>query len=83
MPVSGLDSAKKKSVGTKQTLKAINKGLAKAVFVASDAEQHIVRPIIQLCQEKGIVCETVDSMKTLGKACDIEVGCAVCAIIED
>lgn len=83
MPVSSLVSAKKKSVGTKQTIKALEKGLAKKVFVASDAEQHVVKPIIRHCQEKGVPVVTVDSMKDLGKACGIEVGCASAALIEE
>ncbi|ADG81176.1 ribosomal protein L7Ae/L30e/S12e/Gadd45 [Thermincola ferriacetica] len=83
MPISGLESAKSKTVGTKQTLKALNKGLAKKVFVASDADQHVIKPVLQLCQEKGVEVVTVDSMKALGKACHIDVGCAVCAITEE
>jgi large subunit ribosomal protein L7A len=83
MPVSSLVSAKKKSVGTKQTIKALEKGLAKKVFIASDAEQHVVKPLIRHCQEKGVPVVTVDSMKDLGKACGIEVGCASAALIEE
>lgn len=83
MPVSGLVSAKKKSVGTKQTIKALEKGLAKKVFIASDAEQHVVKPLIQHCQEKGIPVVAVESMMDLGKACGIEVGCASAALIEE
>jgi len=83
MPVSGLVSAKKKSVGTKQTFKALEKGLAKKVFIASDAEQHVVKPLVQQCHAKGVPVVTVDSMKDLGKACGIEVGCASAALIEE
>lgn len=83
MPISSLVSAKKKSVGTKQTIKALEKGLAKTVFIASDAEQHVVKPLVRHCQEKGVPVVTVDSMKDLGKACGIEVGCASAALIEE
>jgi large subunit ribosomal protein L7A len=83
VPVSGLLSAKKKSVGTKQTIKALEKGFAKKVFIASDAEQHVVKSLIRDCREKGIPVIVVDSMKDLGKACGIEVGCASVALIEE
>lgn len=83
MPISSLESAKKKIVGTKQTLKALEKGLAKKVFIASDAEQHVVKPLLRYCQEKGIPVVTIDTMKDLGKACGIEVGCASAALIEE
>ncbi len=83
MPISGLESARKKTVGTKQTLKALEKGLAKKVFVASDAEQHVVKPLLQKCQEKGIPVVMIDTMKNLGKACGIEVGCASAALVEE
>jgi len=83
VPVSCLESAKKKIVGTKQTLKALEKGLAKKVFIATDAEQHVIKPLIRQCDEKGIPVVMVDTMKNLGKACGIEVGCAAAALVEE
>ncbi len=83
MPISSLEGARRKTVGTKQTLKALEKGLAKKVFIACDAEQYIIKPILRNCMEKGIPVITIDSMKTLGKACGIEVGCASAALLEE
>lgn len=83
MPISGLESASKKTIGTKQTLKALEKGLAKKVFIASDAEQHVTKPLLHLCEEKGVPVIMVDTMKNLGKACGIDVGCASAALIEE
>ncbi len=82
MPMSSLATARKRTVGTKQTLKALEKGLARQVFVALDAEQHVIRPLIQMCQDKNIPVVEVDYMKDLGKACGIEVGCAAAAVVE-
>lgn len=75
-------SSGKKTVGAKQTLKAIERGQAKAVFVAEDADRFVIEPILQLCTQKGIPIVQVDTMQSLGKACRIEVGCAVAAILE-
>lgn len=75
-------SSGKKTVGAKQTLKAIERGQAKAVFVAEDADRFVIEPILQLCSQKGIPIVQVDTMQSLGKACRIEVGCAVAAVLE-
>ena len=78
-------SARKKTVGMKQTLKtlrAMERDKVKAVYVAQDADKRIVEPVFQLCSTKGIPVIEVDSMLLLGRACGIEVGCATAAIIE-
>lgn len=82
MPVTQLQTARKKTIGTKQTLKAVEKGQAQKVFVAADAEEHVLAPLLSLCTEKGIPVVRVESMRVLGKACGIEVGSASAAILE-
>lgn len=82
MPLEQLRTATKKTIGTKQTLKAVEKGQAKQVFVAADAEEYVLQPLLRLCQEKGIPVLRIDSMRDLGKACGIEVGSASAAILE-
>lgn len=72
----------KKTVGTKQTLKAVQKGIAVKVFIARDAEPHVVMPVYDLCLEKNIEVVKVDSMAELGQACGIDVGTASVAIVE-
>jgi large subunit ribosomal protein L7A len=75
--------ASKLSIGTKQTMKMIEKGRAIEVFVAQDADPKITDKVIQLCNEKGVPLHYVDSMKKLGEACGIEVGAAVAASIKE
>jgi len=72
----------KKSVGTKQTMKAIQKGLAVKVLIAEDAESHVVAPLYELCGEKNLEVIKVESMAALGKACGIDVGTASVAILK-
>jgi len=76
-------SARKKTVGAKQTLKAIERGQAKVVYIAQNADRHVVEPILRMCAAKGVRVIEADSMQALGKACGIEVGCASAAIIEE
>ena len=41
-----------KTIGTKQTLKAVSKDLVDKVFIAQDADRRIVMPLMELCQQK-------------------------------
>ena len=75
--------AKQKTVGLKQTQRALEKGLVRRVFVAKDAETHVLRPILEWCQSHHVEHIEVPTMKELGKACGIEVGTAVAAILVD
>jgi len=83
MAYDHLLSARKKTVGAKQTMKAIERGQAKVVYVAQNADRHVVEPILQICASKGIPVIHVDSMQALGKACGIDVGCASAAVTEE
>lgn len=81
--LDSLRAAKKKTVGTKQSLKAVAKGNARIVFVAGDAEEHITRALIKACDENGVKIVRVDTMAALGDACGIEIGAAAAAITEE
>lgn len=71
----------KKTIGTKQTLKAIEKGIVETVFVARDADSKVTYSVIELCKQMNVPIEYVDAMAELGEACDIDVGAATAAII--
>jgi len=72
-----------KVIGTKQVKKAIIKGLAKKVYLADDAEPHIIGPLKDLCQQFQVEIEEVNKMEQLGNACSIEVGSAAVALLID
>lgn len=82
MSLERLKAARKKSIGTKQTVKAIEKGHARVVFAAQDAEEHVLRGVMDAAKEKGLEVHLVESMAVLGKACGIEVGAAAAAVLE-
>jgi large subunit ribosomal protein L7A len=73
--------AKEVIVGTKQTVKALKNQRVQEVFVAKDADLKLVEKVIQTAAEFQTPVSYVDSMKKLGKACDIEVGASAVAII--
>lgn len=76
-------AARRRAVGTKQALKAVSRGAAKAVYVARDAEPHVVRGLIDLCSQKQVAVFEVDSMADLGRTAGIKVGAAAVAILHD
>ena len=83
MPVDRLRAAGNKTVGTKQTLKAVDRGLAQVVFLAEDADERVLQDLLRACQERSVEVVQVESMAELGRACGIEVGAASAAVIED
>jgi len=83
MPLERLKAARKKTIGTKQTQKAVEKGTARIVYLAKDADVHVTKPLLKLCEEKAVEVVMVESMAILGKACGIEVSSASAAIIEE
>ena len=80
--MESLTEAKSKTVGYKQTLKKIEQGLAQRVYIAKDAEEKILRPILEMCQNQGIPVVEVETMVELGRASGIQVGSAVSAILK-
>lgn len=83
MSLERLSKARKRVVGSKQTLKAVDRNQAKVVYVARNAERHVMDPIVQACSGKSVPVIFVENMQVLGKACGIEVGCAATAVIEE
>lgn len=78
-----LRDARRKAIGAKQTLKALEKGIALDVYIANDAEEHVVRPIRELAKSKGVPTIPVESMALLGKICGIEVGAAAATRLKE
>ena len=70
-------------IGTKQTVKAVEIGAAKKVFVARDADLKLINKIGALAKKTGVEIVYIDSMKQLGKACGIEVGAAMAAVVNE
>ena len=69
-------------VGTKQLKKALERGGAKEVFLAENADPAITEPLQAMCRQKSIHFSWVSSMAELGSACGIDVGAAAAAVLE-
>ncbi len=68
-------------VGTKQTVKAMRNGQVVEVVVAKDANSSLTSKVISIATEMNIPITYVDSMKSLGKACGIEVAASTVGLI--
>ena len=71
-----------KVVGSKQVKKAVRNGLASKVYLAGDAEPHIIKPLRDICLQHEVELEMIDTMEELGQACGIEVGAAAVALLK-
>lgn len=80
--VERLKQCRRRVVGTKETLKAVEKSEARVVFIARDADEKVTRPVTDLCRDRGVEIQGVESMRELGKWCGIKIGAATAAIIE-
>ena len=74
-------TSKKVIVGSKQLKKALNRGDARYVYLAENADPAITIPLEELCRQKNIHFTWVRSMDDLGRACGIEVGAAAAAVV--
>ena len=82
MSYEKVKQAKKTIIGTKQAVKAIRAGIVTEVIIAQDAEERIIRPVMENAELHRIPVTYVDSRKKLGEACGIAVAATVVAITE-
>ncbi len=82
MSLERLKAARKKTIGSKQTAKAVERGVAQAVYVARDADESVTRDVLIAARARNIEVIFVESMVSLGKACGIDVGAATAAILD-
>ena len=69
--------------GTNEVTKAVERGVAKLVVYAADVSpKEIVAHLPEICKEKGIPCQEVDSKQKLGIAVGIPVNTSAVAVIE-
>jgi len=75
-------SGKQRTIGLKQSKRAIQDGRAKKAFIAKDADSRLRQPVEQLCISMGVPVEHAETMRDLGSACGIEVGAAVAVVLK-
>ena len=69
-------------VGAKQLRKALQKGVARYVYLAENADPAITEQLYELCRSSAVAVSWVGTMADLGRACGIEVGAVAAAVID-
>ncbi|MDO8685096.1 MAG: ribosomal L7Ae/L30e/S12e/Gadd45 family protein [Clostridiales bacterium] len=77
-----LKNTRNRTVGLKQTLRAVEKDEVKAIFIARDAEDRIINNVRSICDTKAIEVVYAESMVLLGKTCGIDIGTAVAGLLK-
>ncbi|MGH2398894.1 MAG: L7Ae/L30e/S12e/Gadd45 family ribosomal protein [bacterium] len=76
-----LRTAEYRAVGSNQTVKAIRRGRAQMVFVATDADRRVLQDVMAAVRGRDLEVIEVGSMRDLGRACGIAVGAAAAAVL--
>lgn len=71
----------KKTVGVKETQKAVREGRVRGLFIAEDADEKLVKPLVAICEQAGIPVKRVATMRELGALCGIDVGAAAAGLL--
>lgn len=76
-------NVKEKIIGLKQTLRAVQQDRIKTVCVANDLEEYVLNKVAEQCLERAVpLIRLPYGQKELGRACNIEVGAAVVALLK-
>ena len=71
-----------KVVGVNQSIKQVKKGNADYVYIATDAEKHVIQELEILCIANNVEIKYIDSMKKLGKMFNVQVKVAAVTILK-
>ncbi len=82
MTLEALKQAAQRTVGVKQTEKAVVRQAAELVFIGSDADERVTGKLKELCQTNGVPVVVAESMIEVGRACGINVKAAAAAILK-
>ncbi len=83
MTLEALKQAGQRTVGVKQTEKAVARQAAAAVYIAADADERVTGSLLKLCSKSGVPVVATESMTDIGRACGINVKAAAAAILKD
>ena len=68
-----------KYVGIKQVVKAAKEGEIQKVYIAEDAEEHVLEELLKICDDNHIEIVKIKTMAELGKIAGIDIGASAAA----
>lgn len=82
MALEALKQAEQRTVGVKQTEKAVTRQAAAIVYIANDADERVTFKLAELCRKHGVEIDEAYNMLEIGRACMINVRAAAAAILK-
>lgn len=82
MTLEALKQAEQRTVGVKQTQKAVVRQAAEVVYIACDADERVTGKLLELCEANHVPTVTTESMLEIGRACSINVKAAAAAVLK-
>lgn len=82
MTLEALKQAEQRTVGVKQTQKAVARQAAEVVYIACDADERVTGKLLELCEANHVPTVTTESMLEIGRACSINVKAAAAAVLK-
>ncbi len=77
-----LPNSVRKTVGAKQTLKAMKRNEVTRLYIAKDCDEQVVAPLIACAEAMGISVDRTNTMMELGLACRIKVKAAAVGLLK-
>ena len=81
MPLNEL-AVPERIVGEREVRRAMEKGILRKVFVATDSDDKLTKPVRDVAVGLGVEVEEVDSKLKLGRACAIDRPAAVAGLLK-
>lgn len=72
----------RKTVGAKQTLKAMKRNEITQLFIANDSDEQVTAPLAEYAVGAGIPVDKSYNMADLGMACRIKVKAAAVGLLK-
>lgn len=82
MNLQCLGFPERRVVGLKQVQRFARLGILERVFIAKDADEHIIEKLEGVCDKHAIPYDKAYTMHQLGNACQIEVGSACAGVLK-
>ncbi len=65
------------TVGARETMRMLERGLLEEVLLARDSDSFVTRPFMETAKLRQVKITFIDSKKSLGNICSIAHGAAV------
>lgn len=72
----------RKTVGAKQTLKAMKRNEVTHLYIAKDCDEQVVAPLVEASERAHIPVDRTYTMAELGVACHIKVKAAAVGLLK-